>query len=120
MYLNNDDQQWWYFLVSAIALLRTIGSILLAVCHRFYLIADCRWLWYCLGWPSAEAIPAIPAFSVYGSSFLEFWYFWSMNDDCWQQLYRLRWAIAESCTIGSPILALWSWYYSDHDNRQQQ
>ena len=81
-----------------------------------YLIADNQWLWYHVRRASAETIPAV---SVYGSSLPVFGYCWSMKDDFWQQLCKLRWAIAKTYTIGSSILALWSWYYSDHNNEHQ-
>ena len=101
-------------MVSAFAILTpTIGSIVLAVWHCYYMIGDKQqFLWYCLGWYSSDLAEAV--FSIYGASLHVFWYWWSMDDDFWQPWYWLSCVIAEACNAGS-ILTLWWWYYTDHD-----
>ena len=47
------------------------------------------------------------------------WYRWSLNGDCCLQYFWMRCTIAETCIIGSSILALWSLQYTDHDRQQK-
>ena len=113
--MNNDDQQWWYFLVSAIDLLSTIGSFLLALRSWCSLIGGGGKCWQRYYAYLESAVAA----SIIGSSFRMNWSCWKTNDDDCQRRHYLRCVIAVVSAMSSFLLALsWSWHYIHDDNQQ--